>query len=189
MLRSRHRAMRSPSSSRVYVCAGLTLGKLNAVGWRGTVRQPARSTSNNREAHLDTATIAQTRRFVAQVSKPAVSPTSKSAGRGNHTVCGFVPQSGRDTADLEVCATGAVSRCARKSAGSSAAFVISNNFLIIQISSFSKRTARQLALKVNHLQVATRHCEIVRQHTRLLISAAPITPSQLCRNIQPAAPV
>jgi hypothetical protein len=40
---------------------------------------------------------------VAQVSKPAVSPTSKSAGRGN---CGNPADLEiRDTADLEVCAT------------------------------------------------------------------------------------
>jgi hypothetical protein len=40
---------------------------------------------------------------VAQVSKPAVSPTSKSAGRGN---CGKPADLEiRDTADLEVCAT------------------------------------------------------------------------------------
>ena len=46
---------------------------------------------------------------VAQVSKPAVSPISKSAGRGEHEARGaVVARAGletRDTADLEVCAT------------------------------------------------------------------------------------
>jgi hypothetical protein len=40
---------------------------------------------------------------VAQVSKPAVSPTSKSAGRGNYDRSADLEI--RDTADLEVCAT------------------------------------------------------------------------------------
>jgi arsenite-transporting ATPase len=48
-------------------------------------------------------------KFVAQVSKPAVSPTSKSAGRGNANTASIVESVAgletRDTADLEVCAT------------------------------------------------------------------------------------
>src|ERR1035438_605783 len=80
------------SNCRVWVCAGLTLGKLNAVRWRGD------------EAGVDT------------VRQPAIS--------------------------------------ASKSGDSSATFVICDNFLIIQILPFSKRTCRQLALKTNHLQVA-----------------------------------
>ncbi len=45
---------------------------------------------------------------VAQVSQPAVSPISKSAGRA--TSCGFAGLETRDTADLEACATGAESQ-------------------------------------------------------------------------------
>jgi hypothetical protein len=41
---------------------------------------------------------------VAQVSKPAVSPISKSAGRRNRVASAGLET--RDTADLEVCATG-----------------------------------------------------------------------------------
>ena len=47
---------------------------------------------------------AMRRLAVAQVSKPAASPTSKSAGRG--MVEGAADLETRDTADLEVCATG-----------------------------------------------------------------------------------
>jgi len=51
---------------------------------------------------LTPSPISRKRRLVAPVSKPAVSPTSKSQGIGNHSVAGLET---RDTADLEVCAT------------------------------------------------------------------------------------
>jgi len=55
------------------------------------VRQPAKTLSLHAEAEM-----------VAQVSQPAVSPASKPAGRAN----GKAGLETRDTADLEVCATG-----------------------------------------------------------------------------------
>ena len=54
---------------------------------------------------------------VAQVSKPAVAPISKSAGLGKFQRVRRVPRSAgletRDTADLEVCGTGEERGCAR----------------------------------------------------------------------------
>jgi hypothetical protein len=51
----------------------------------------------------DATSLETSAKEVAQVSQPAVSPTSKSAGRGN--IGKPADWEIRDTADLEVCAT------------------------------------------------------------------------------------
>ena len=106
------------SSNRVCVCAGLTLGKLYA-GWRGTVRQPATSTSNNRRVHLKTTpTVGRRCRDAQTAAKtseamfllvrsltPLRSPTQRS----------------RQSSSFALPESGAELRRVRKSAGNSTA--------------------------------------------------------------------